>query len=167
VGYAGDEVSDVVRAEKRRHGAAEGICSCLVGGEAGLGAGEGVGAGLVTSGDAEVDCGYGFGHRGRHWVWHRVWLAGGLGKVREIGCGWWRSYFWSGLRNGDCRHSRGSLSGSSRGCDGRGRGSDDRGTLAVRLALTLTLTGELYELQESGEYFGSFGCGSLHAGFLD
>ena len=66
VGYAGDEVADVVRAEKRRHGAAEGFCSCFVGGVAGLGAGEGVGAGLVTSGGAAGDCGWGFGRWGRH-----------------------------------------------------------------------------------------------------
>ena len=47
------------------------------------------------------------------------------------------------------------------------RGSGDRDGLGLGLALVLALRGEFYELQEFGEYFGSLGCGSLHAGFLD
>jgi hypothetical protein len=55
------------------------------------------------------------------------------------------------------------------------RGSGDRARLVVRLGLglglrlaqRLALRGLFYELQESGEYFGCLGFGSLHAGVLD
>ena len=78
VGYAGDEVADVLRAEQRGHGAAVGFGSCFVDGVAGLGAGEGIGAGLVRAlmQRAIVDVGAGAGFD---------WLAGWGGRGSDAG----------------------------------------------------------------------------------
>ena len=100
-----------------------------------MGAGEGVGAGLVTSGDAAGDCGHGLGSRGRDRIWHRgrlrVWLAGDVGKAREFRGGWWWGYFRNGfrswLRSGARQRWIRGLSGCGWGSDGRVRGSGDRG----------------------------------------